>query len=233
VSNKTSNVTIIELPAATLAADQRVYPADFQLSPTDTADAGKHKFCNGVDTYTALPFIEDAAGGGITALTGNVTASGTGSVVATIPANQITTTMIQNGAVTMNKLPSQADLTLLGNLTGVPDNPSAVTVGAGLTSSAGQLVADVVYENGAPVPAKRLDIRTETTSAGLGTEGQVTMDLSAYSAVVKISAEAVGVACMPGYVIDQTPATYTLQFEDVAASPITSEDVVITLLVTV
>lgn len=56
-------------------------------------------------------------GGGITDLTGNVTASGTGSVVATIAAD----------AVTNAKLADMAANSLKGNNTGAPANPADLT----------------------------------------------------------------------------------------------------------
>lgn len=58
-----------------------------------------------------------AGGGGISALTGDVTASGAGSVVATIAAN----------AVTYAKMQTQATATILGNNTGSTGVPLALT----------------------------------------------------------------------------------------------------------
>lgn len=64
------------------------------------------------------------AGGGITALTGDVTASGTGSVAATIAAN----------AVTLAKLATQATATVLGNGSGSTAVPVALTL-SGLSAT--------------------------------------------------------------------------------------------------
>lgn len=55
--------TLIVNTHANLLASTTVYGPDFELSPSDTADAGKHKICNGVNTYAELPFIEDAVVG--------------------------------------------------------------------------------------------------------------------------------------------------------------------------
>lgn len=68
---KTSAWTVVENTNAEHIANPKIYPPPFALSPTDTADAGKHKLCNGIDHYSALPFIEDAAGGGITSVNGD------------------------------------------------------------------------------------------------------------------------------------------------------------------
>lgn len=67
-----------------------------------------------------------AGGGGITALTGDVTASGTGSVAATIAA----------GAVTLSKMANLTASTILGNNTGLAATPIALT-GAQVTAMLG------------------------------------------------------------------------------------------------
>jgi hypothetical protein len=56
-----------------------------------------------------------ASGSGITALTGDVTASGNGSVAATIAANAVTTGKIADSNVTFAKLANLAGLSVLGN----------------------------------------------------------------------------------------------------------------------
>jgi hypothetical protein len=56
-----------------------------------------------------------ASGSGITALTGDVTASGNGSVAATIAANAVTTGKIADSNVTFPKLANLAGLSVLGN----------------------------------------------------------------------------------------------------------------------
>lgn len=71
--------------------------------------------------------ISATGSGGITALTGPVTASGTGSVATTITASAITTTTIASNAVTYAKIQTQADQTILGNVSGSTAVPSALT----------------------------------------------------------------------------------------------------------
>jgi hypothetical protein len=61
--------------------------------------------------------VVSGGGGGITALTGDVTASGTGSVAATIAA----------GAVTLSKMASLATSTILGRATAGTGTPEALT----------------------------------------------------------------------------------------------------------
>lgn len=68
----------------------------------------------------ALPTFQAPAGGGITALTGDVTASGSGSVVATIA----------NNAVTLAKMATQAANTILANNTAGAAIPAAVAISA-------------------------------------------------------------------------------------------------------
>ncbi len=72
---------------------------------------------NQTDLNTALG-TKQATGSYITALTGNVTASGPGSAVATIA----------NSAVTLAKIANIADATILGNNTGGSAAPVALTV---------------------------------------------------------------------------------------------------------
>jgi hypothetical protein len=66
--------------------------------------------------------------GGITELTGDVTAGpGSGSQAATIANNAVTTGKILNSAVTLAKIANQADLTVLGNNSGGAGPPIALT----------------------------------------------------------------------------------------------------------
>lgn len=127
--------TVIRKTEADWASDSRVYPADFVGSPTDGADQGKHKLFNGIDDYASLTFIEDAAGGGITELTGDVTAGpGSGTQAATIANLAVTTGKIANDAVTFAKMQNAAENTLMGGPQGTGPTPNfaLITPGDGL-----------------------------------------------------------------------------------------------------
>lgn len=126
-------------------------------------------------TYTSVNLTVDAkgritaaasgtGGGTITALTGDVTASGSGSVVATIAAGAVTTSKIAAAnittaliaagnittatlaanAVTYAKIQTQADQTILGNVTGGAAVPSALTKSQVLALLAGSLASGIV-----------------------------------------------------------------------------------------
>lgn len=84
-SNKIKNGVITNFKLATNAVDSTKAA---NLSPNDLAQTGANT--NDVLTWTGSKYAPRPASSGITALTGDVTASGTGSVVATIPANTIT-----------------------------------------------------------------------------------------------------------------------------------------------
>lgn len=84
-SNKLKNRSITAVKLATNAVDSTKAA---NLSPNDLAQTGANT--NDVLTWTGSKYAPRSASGGITALTGDVTASGSGSVVATIPANTIT-----------------------------------------------------------------------------------------------------------------------------------------------
>ncbi len=97
-------------------------------------------------TLSGGTLSSSSSGGTITALTGDVTASGSGSVVATIANDAVTTVKILNAnvttakianlavttgllaanAVTYAKMQTQADQTLLGNVSGGTAVPSAL-----------------------------------------------------------------------------------------------------------
>ena len=98
-------------------------------------------------TLTGGTLTSTSSGGTITALTGDVTASGSGSVTATIAAGAVTTSKIAalnittallaaasvttakvaNNAITYALIQTQADQTLLGNVSGGTASPSALT----------------------------------------------------------------------------------------------------------
>lgn len=112
-------------------------------------------------------------GGGtaLTALTGDVTATGPGSAAATIAANAVTTAKILNSAVTLAKIANQADLTILGNNTGGSAAPVALT--AAQTRTVLGLAAVATSASAADLstgtlPAARMPALTgdATTSAG-------------------------------------------------------------------
>lgn len=93
------------------------------LLPAQTGNAGKVLTTDGTDVGWVT-----ASGGGITALTGDVTASGTGSVAATIA----------NDAVTDAKLRNSAALSVIGrsaNSTGDPADIAAASDGQALRRS--------------------------------------------------------------------------------------------------
>jgi hypothetical protein len=87
---------------------------------------------NAPDTYAwdgaAWDLINGGAGASITALTGEVTATGPGSVAATIAANAIVTTKILDANVTFAKIQDLTGVSVLGraaNSTGVSANIAA------------------------------------------------------------------------------------------------------------
>ena len=74
-----------------------------------------------------------APGNYITALTGDVAATGPGSTSTTIQANAVTTSKINAGAVTYAKLQNESAATLLGNPTGGAQAPSEIMLGTNLS----------------------------------------------------------------------------------------------------
>lgn len=107
--------------------DPGVAPAAQFLLPiwleSDTGDAF-YWDNTGTPGWVAWP----GGGSALTALTGDVTATGPGSAAATIAANAVTTVKINNSAVTLAKIANQADLTILGNNSGGAGPPIALTV---------------------------------------------------------------------------------------------------------
>lgn len=78
--------------------------------------------------WTYLGVLTNLAGSGITALTGDVTASGSGSVAATIASNAVTTSKIADNNVTLAKLATQAANTVLANGTASTAVPTALAL---------------------------------------------------------------------------------------------------------
>lgn len=88
----------------------------------------------GKDSLGALISAKQPTGNYITALTGDVAASGPGSAVATIQANAVTTTKINNNAVTYAKMQAMTANKLLGS--GASGTAVAeITLGTGLSFS--------------------------------------------------------------------------------------------------
>lgn len=94
------------------------------ILPDQTGNSGEFLTTDGTNvTWSAIPAA------GITALTGEVTASGSGSVAATIA----------NSAVTYAKIQNAGANSLLGNPTGASAAVSEITLGSGLQFNAGTL----------------------------------------------------------------------------------------------
>lgn len=112
---KTRDKQILQNTEAELTADTTVYDQSFEAWPQDGAGYGKHKQFDGVHYYSQLSFVEDGvSSGGITALTGDVTAGpGTGSQAATIAANAVTNTKLDDMPALSVK--TRADLTTAGD----------------------------------------------------------------------------------------------------------------------
>lgn len=79
------------------------------------------------------------AGNYITALTGDVVANGPNSAAATIQSNAVTTTKINDKAVTYAKMQDVTSNRLLGRSTAGAGNPEEIQVGGGLQLSGGTL----------------------------------------------------------------------------------------------
>lgn len=91
-------------------------------------NGGNMQFCDGAGTWQTL----GVAGGGITALTGDVVASGSGSVAATIAS----------GAVSYAKIQNVTDNRILGRSAGSAGTVQEISIGTGLSLSSGTLSAD-------------------------------------------------------------------------------------------
>jgi hypothetical protein len=108
--------------------------------------------------------ITGSVGGGITALTGDVIASGSGSVGATISNNAVTASKINNGAITIPKL----------NATGTPDNTTflrgdntwSVPPGAGSGINAFTAIGSAPNANGASVSGSNGTLQPASGSFG-------------------------------------------------------------------
>ena len=150
-------------------------------------------------TLTGGTLTSTSSGGTITALTGDVTASGSGSVTATIAAGAVTTSKIAalnittallaaasvttakvaNNAVTYALIQTQADQTILGNVSGGTASPSALTksqVLALLNSSLTTGIVGVTATSGAlnSSPLTNTDVLFATGANTIGQDSQFT-----------------------------------------------------------
>lgn len=124
---RNSDKQVITGTHAELTSDTTIYPVNFELSPTDTADKGKHKLCDDIHTYAQLPFIEDGGGGG-------TTYTGTAPIV-------VTGTVISSDNSTGGNAATDAGKLVKFDATGKVTGSSATTIGvegiASGTASAG------------------------------------------------------------------------------------------------
>lgn len=97
-------------------------------------------------TWPNLTFT--VSSGGITALTGDVTASGSGSIATTISAN----------VVTYAKMQQMVASRLLGNSSGSTANMAPIPLGNGLAFVAGSLVADTLTASATAVMSKYREV---------------------------------------------------------------------------
>lgn len=104
------------------------------------ANAGEITLGSGL-SFSGTTLVSTGSGGTITALTGDVTASGSGSVASTISNNAVTTAKLNNAAVTYAKIQNESGSTILGNPTGSATSPSEITLGNGLAFSGTSLLA--------------------------------------------------------------------------------------------
>lgn len=231
---------IITGTAAELTADTTIYSVNFELSPTDTADVGKHKLCNDIHTYAQLPFIEDGGGVGTTYTADETSLVLTGTVFSE-----------KDGGTTNAKLADMQPGTIKGKFTpgvGAPEDGNASDVKTVLvlsnvddTSDANKPVSSdqataialkiAPFLNGLAVSGRVLDVRTATIAGGVGI---ATIDLSAYSAVTLLSATCTNGLAFPGVINDPTLAAFKVAFNELdGATPVVDgSTVVITFLAT-
>ncbi len=128
-----------------------------------------------VDAKGRITLISNGAGGGISALTGDVTASGSGSVGATIAAN----------AVTFAKMQTIADQRIIGNASGGTAVPAALTaaqVQTLLTGAFATGVLGVTTTTGAlnSSPLTNTDVMFATGPNTVGQDANFSYDSSAH-----------------------------------------------------
>ena len=140
----------------TMTADPAL-SSDYTLTwPLTAGSGGQVLTTNGTGTLT---WTTIGGGSGITTLTGDVSATGSGSVAATIQPGAVTSSKIAvggvassnlaAGAVTYAKIQNVSSQSLLGNPTGVSGSVQEISIGSGLSLSAsGQLSATLAGVSG-------------------------------------------------------------------------------------
>ena len=140
----------------------------------------------GSQVNTALGYTPQAAGNYVTALSGDVVAAGPGSASAVIQSNAVTTTKINNAAVTYAKIQNiSANNRILGRSTTGAGITEEITVGSGLSLSGGTLTAsgsggtvtnvsspntDIGVLNGSTTPSLTLN---SGTAGGVGDANKI------------------------------------------------------------
>ena len=201
------------------------------LLPSQTGQTGKALVTDG--TSASWQTIS-GGGGGITDLTGDVAASGTGSVTATIQANAITTTKINDKAVTYAKIQDVATNRLLGRATAGAGVAEEIQLGSGLSFTGTTLntvnngtVTGVTSANnyvtvtGTTAPVITANVGTSTNTLAAGDDSRIT------GALQRSGGTMTGAINMGGFDITNTgnivmAASKYLQMGNYASDPSTA-----------
>ena len=154
------------------------------LLPSQSGQNGKALVTDGTNSSWQTV----SGGGGITALAGDVAASGTGSVAATIQANAVTTSKINNSAVTYAKLQDiSTNNRLLGRATAGAGVAEEIQLGSGLSFAGTTLntvsngtVTGVTSGNsyitvtGTTAPVVTANVGTSTNTLATGDDSRIT-----------------------------------------------------------